>query len=137
MNEAAGDGGRRAFQVTLGVLSGIPLASGLAGVLVGPGTLPGGENQVTATLDGEYRFVNVFWLAVAPLIWSQLPKVERDSPVLPLVMGTVFAGGVARVVSWRRTGRPQAAFVPAIALELIGMPVAAVWHRRIVRRASR
>jgi hypothetical protein len=129
------DGGRRALQVTLGALSGIPLASGLAGVLAGPAPLPGPTSTVTPTLDGEYRFATAFWLATAPLIWSQLPRVEEDSPILPALMGTVFLGGVGRMLAWRASGRPHAVFLPAIALELVGMPAIALWQRRIVRAA--
>lgn len=129
------DGGRRQLQITLGVLACIPAASGLAGMILGPSILPGGRSDVTATLDGEYRFINAFWLAVAPLIWSQLPRVEEDRPLLEVVAATVFAGGVGRVLAWRRSGAPHPVFMPAIALELIGMPVVTVWHRRVVRRA--
>jgi hypothetical protein len=127
---------RRLLQWTLGTLASIPAASGFAGVLFGPRTLPGGENHVTATLDGEYRFTAVFWLATAPLIWSQLPHVEEDTTTLPLLMTTVFAGGIARVLAWRQSGRPHALFIPAIGLELVGMPAMAIWHQRIVRRAA-
>jgi Domain of unknown function (DUF4345) len=118
----------------MGTLAFIPAASGLAGVLFGPSTLPGGESDITATLDGEYRFTNTFWLATAPLIWSQLPEVGSDSPTLPLVMATVFTGGLARVLAWRRSGRPHPVFLPAIALELVGMPALAAWRRRIKHR---
>lgn len=127
---------RRLLQRTLGTLASIPAASGLAGVLFGPRTLPGGENQVTATLDGEYRFTAVFWLATAPLIWSRLPRLEEDTTTLPLLMATVFAGGIARMLAWRHSGRPHAMFIPAIGLELVGMPAMAMWHRRVMRRAA-
>ena len=55
------DGGCRGLQVTLGLLSAIPLLSGLAGMLVGPTTLPGDNSQLEPTADSEYRFVNAFW----------------------------------------------------------------------------
>lgn len=127
---------RRLLQRTLGTLAAIPAASGLAGVLFGPRTLPGDNDQVTATLDGEYRFTAVFWLATAPLIWSRLPQVEQDTTTLPLLMATVFVGGIARMLAWRHSGRPHAMFIPVIGLELVGMPAIAVWHRRVVRRAA-
>ena len=102
----------------------------------GPRVLPGGEHHVSATLEGEYRFTAVFWLAAAPLIWSRLPDIEQDTTTLPLLMATLFAGGIARMIGWRQSDRPHGMFMPAVGLELVGMPVMAVWHRRVVRRAA-
>lgn len=98
------DGGRRHLQVTLGVLAAIPFASGLAGMLVGPAALPGDDSRVEASLDSEYRFVSAFWFVAAPVIWALLPRIERESAALRLVGATTFAGGLARLISWRQTG---------------------------------
>jgi Domain of unknown function (DUF4345) len=130
------DGGRRLLQVTLGTLAGIPFASGLAGMVAGPAALPGDDSQVEASLDSEYRFASTFWFALAPIIWSALPRVEQKPIALRLAMGTVFAGGLARVQSWRKTGRPHPALVAAIGLELAGMPVLMAWLNRVARLAE-
>jgi hypothetical protein len=131
------DGGRRALQVVMAVLATIPFARGAVDVLGGSDRLPGGPGDTTASLDSEFRFVSTFWLAVGPVVWSQLPRVASDSPVLPLTLGTIFVGGLARLRSWQQRGRPHPLFVGAIALELIGMPVVLVWQRKVVARAKR
>jgi hypothetical protein len=127
---------RRALQLMLGTLACIPFATGLTSMLTGTKKLPGDSSQVTPTLDSEYRFVNAFWLSTAPIIWSTLPQIEEDSTTLRLVMGTVFIGGLARLVSWRKTGRPHPVFIGAIVLELVGMPLIAVWQRRLAALES-
>jgi hypothetical protein len=48
----------------------------------------------------------------------------------------VFLGGLARSLSWRRTGRPHPVFVGATALEL-GIPALLVWQHRVAERATR
>jgi len=105
-------------------------------MLTGPATLPGASSKVTATLDGEYRFVNAFWFVSAPLLWMALPQLEKKSQIIRIVLGTAFLGGLVRLISWRREGRPHGIFIAAIALELIGMPALAIWHARVASIAQ-
>jgi hypothetical protein len=93
------DGGRRGLQIVLGTLSAIPFASGLAGVLVGPRSLPGDNTPVTANVDSEYRYAHALWFAVAPILWATLPHVERETNRLRSVSGAVFFGGLGRVAA--------------------------------------
>lgn len=74
---------------------------------------------------------------LARFVWSQLTRVASDSAVLPLTLGTVFVGGLARLRSWQQRGRPHPIYVGAIALELVGMPILLAWQRKVVARANR
>lgn len=122
--------------MTVATLGTIPFATGLLDIVAGPDSIPGGAGTITSSLDSEFRFASTFWAAVGPVLWSQVPNIDGNSPVLPVALGTVFAGGFARLLSWRSAGRPHPVFVGATALELVGMPLVLAWHRAVVRRRA-
>jgi hypothetical protein len=132
------DGGRRGLQITLGALAAIPLASGLAGALLGPASLPGGaDSPVSPSVESEYRYSHAIYAAAAPLIWSAVPQVERKGALLRGVSAALFAGGAVRLLAWRATGRPHPVVVGATALELLGPPALVAWQHRVATRTRR
>jgi hypothetical protein len=131
------DGGRRGLQITLGALAAIPFASGLAGTLLGPASLPGAAARVTPSVESEYRYTHAIYAVAGPLIWSAVPTVERQAPLLRAVSGALFLGGAARLLGWRTAGRPHPVLVGAAALELLGTPVLVAWQHRVATRARK
>lgn len=121
---------RRRLQRTLGVLAAIPLASASREIALGPAGVPGGSPAVSPTVDSALRYANVYKAAVAPVIWSQLGRVER-SPALTLALSSLFVGGLARLRSWQQSGRPHPAIVGAVVLELAAPPLLAAWRQRL------
>lgn len=121
---------RRRLQWTLGLLTALPAQSALREIISGPSAVPGGSDAVTPTVDSALRYANVFTLAVAPIIWSQLPRIER-SDTMTLAAATIGAGGLARLWSWKQAGRPHPVIVGATALELIGIPIVLAWQRSL------
>lgn len=121
---------RRALQWTYGLLAVLPAGSAALEIVRGPQAVPGGSPAVVATVDSNFRYANVFKLAVAPVIWSQLPRIEQ-SAAASLAGVTIGAGGLVRLWSWRQAGRPHPVTVAATALEITGIPTILLWQRSI------
>ena len=121
---------RRGLQWTLGLLAALPAGSAVLEIVRGPSAVPGGSPAVTPTVDSALMYANVFKLAVAPVIWSQLTSIERSNTTT-LAGATIGVGGLARLWSWRQAGRPHPVIVAATALELIGIPIILGWQRRL------
>lgn len=127
---------RRRLQWTLAVLAAVPLASASREIALGPQGVPGASPDVTPTVDSALRYANVFKLAVGPVIWSQLGRVER-SPGLTYALSSIFVGGLARLRSWQQRGRPHPVTVGAVVLEIAAPPLLIAWQRRIRTRSRR
>jgi Domain of unknown function (DUF4345) len=127
-------GSRRGLQRTLAVLAAIPTASAIGEIVRGPQGVPGGSPEVAPTVDSSLRYANVFKLAVGPVIWSQLARVEQSSAVT-FALSTIFVGGLARVRSWQQRGRPHPIAVSAVALETFGVAGLLAWQRHISTNA--
>ena len=85
---------------------------------------------MTPTVDSSLRYANAFKLAVGPVIWSQLARVER-SPAVTFALSTIFIGGLTRLMSWQQRGRPHPVTVAAIVLETVGPPIMIAWQNSI------
>lgn len=109
----------------------IAFFSGGAGVFLGPEYMPNGVSP-DASLDSQYRFANVFWLAAAPALWWSVRDLYNRRHVTRVVLFIAIVGGFARLLSVFITGWPFIAFTAAMILELVGVPLIIWWHYKIV-----
>ncbi|MDO9396386.1 MAG: DUF4345 domain-containing protein [Herbiconiux sp.] len=123
-------GERRALLGTVAALGAIPVATGLLGMLGGPEKAPGG-GPTTASVDSEYRFVNLFWTAAGVLLWWTLARPAERAGRTRAILGLAAAGGLPRLLSIARVGLPHPVFRATVVLELVLVPLVVLWHRRV------
>ncbi len=122
---------QRALMIVLAVLGAVAVGSGLYAIILGPASIPGGS-PTSATVDSEYRFVNVFWLAAGAAVWWSLLRLRERKTVTRTMLVLAFVGGLARLVSVFVVGWPNPVFIGSMVLELVIVPLVIWWHAHIV-----
>lgn len=122
---------QRALVIVLAALGTIAVTSGLAGIVLGPAFIPGGA-PTSASVDSEYRFTNVFWLAAGAAMWWSLSRPRERKNVTRAMLALAFVGGFARLISVVATGWPHPVFIAVLVLELVVVPLVIWWHVRVI-----
>jgi Domain of unknown function (DUF4345) len=123
---------RKSLQITLLILSLIPLFFGLTGVIFGTGRfLP--VDAIVPQLDNQFRYLSGIYLLVSCLIWWMVPTIERHGTLLRIITLALFLGGVARAISWASVGQPPVFQIGAMFLEM-SAPLFALWQSRVARQ---
>ena len=120
----------RLLQAVVAVLAAIPTLTGLAGVVLGPDFLRLDPPWPT-DLDSHFRFLSGVFLAVGVGFYSTIPDIERKGARFRLLAALVIAGGVARLVSLLVAGSPSAGHLAGLAMELLVVPLLALWQWRV------
>ncbi len=124
---------KRALQVCVAVAAAVPVAAGLAGVILGPGAvdLPG----LAAAGDSHARYLSGVLLAIGVALWSAVPAIERHGARLRLLCGIVVLGGIGRLISLAVAGAPSSPMLAALGLELVVAPLLVLWQARVAAKA--
>ncbi|RST19234.1 DUF4345 domain-containing protein [Streptomyces sp. WAC05374] len=120
---------RRAFRSVLVLLALFVLVTGVLEIVVGPSLLPG-NNEVSPTVDSNYRFFAAIWCALGVVLMAAAKDPDAHAPALRAVFGAVFLGGVARAVSYVDAGAPHAMLTAFIGVELLLPPLLLLWYSR-------
>jgi len=123
---------KRGLQIVLAVLSLIPLAFAVMGLVGGAAGANGGLD-VTAELDNQFRYLSAYYLSLFFLIWWVLQDLDNRGAVLRLLVLAIFLGGLARLYSYLTVGPPPMRAIGGMALEL-GAPVLALWHKMATKK---
>jgi hypothetical protein len=123
---------RRALQIAVALLSLVPVAAGLAGVLRGPAMVDGWPATVSA--DSHARYLSGLLLAIGLGWWSAAPAIELRAGRVRLLAALVVCGGLARLLSLVVVGVPSRPMLAALVMELLVTPAIALWQARVARR---
>lgn len=124
---------RRLLQAAVTLLAFVPVAAGLAGVMLGPGFL-GLSGAWPADLDSHIRYLSGLLLAMGVCWWSCVPAIEEKTARFRLLAAVTVAGGLARLLSLAEAGAPSAGHVAGLSLELGAVPLMVLWQTRVAKR---
>jgi hypothetical protein len=125
----------RALSLVVKTLCLIPLATGGLDLLLGAKALgaTGAHLPVDAlsdpTLNSQLRFFGAIWLGFGVMLWCTTTDLKANAAWFQLLCGVLVLSGVGRVISLVQFGLPAPAFVGAIVVELVLIPLVLLWHR--------
>jgi hypothetical protein len=125
---------RKSLQITLLILSVIPLFFGFTGAMFGTGSFLDAD-AIVPQLDNQFRYLSGIYLMVSLLIWWMVPTIERYGTVLRIITLALFLGGVARAISWVTIGQPPVFQIGAMTFEL-SVPPLVIWQTKVARVAT-
>lgn len=127
---------RRALQVATAVLGGVPVITGVVGMMGLSDPLYAGLNLPTdATLDSNMRFFGGVWLGLGLCVWWLVPRIATQTALFRAAWLMIALGGVGRLLSIALVGLPLTPFVAFTALEMIGAPLFIWWQHRVAQDA--
>jgi hypothetical protein len=129
---------RRLLQVVIVVLSLVPILAGSGGALLGP-SLVGvdvGSAASGTDLDSHFRYLSGVFLSVGLAFLGTVPWIERATLVFRLLAASVVLGGLARLLALALSGPPTLPHLIGLLLELVIVPLLAIWQTRVARAAG-
>jgi hypothetical protein len=122
----------RTLSRTLYVLSVIPIAAGLATVVLGADSVPA-PNDAPPNVESELRFYSVWWIGAGLFLAWLAPRVEERTLELRVFCALLFLSGVSRLLAAGATDWPSAGQLILMGIEL-GLPVVLVtWQARAAK----
>ena len=121
---------QRLLVIVLYVLGTVVIASALLAIVGGPTAEPGG-GPVPASIDSEFRFAHVIWLAVGVILFWTLRRPAERAPVTRVLLVVAACGGIARLISLAVVGWPHPVYIGIGIVELVVVPLVIWWHSRV------
>src|SRR5829696_4698814 len=122
---------KRLLQQTVGLLSVVPFATGLYGVLFGPALT---NETVSVSGDSHFRYMSGLLVGIGLCFWSAIPNIEIKTGRFRLLTLVVFVGGLGRLLGLVLTDVPSFLMFGGLVIELVVTPLICLWQTRIANR---
>lgn len=126
---------KTALQIFVAIGGIVPVAAGLAGIVLGPGMVPG-TDILPVPLDSHFRYLSGLLLGIGLAYWSTIPAIEFRGGRFRLLTAIVFIGGLSRLWSLLAVGVPDRPMLFGLGMELVVTPLAALWQCAVERQAK-
>jgi hypothetical protein len=122
---------KRGLQITLAVLSVIPILVGTVGIALGISRwLP--ADTVTPEFDSHYRYIAGYYVSLGMLALWMIPRIEKHRSLFRIICASVFIGGIGRVFSILQVGLPNSTVLFFTVFELC-FPLFLFWQAKLPR----
>jgi hypothetical protein len=125
---------RRLLQVTVVIMSAVPVVAGAAGVILGPGLVDG---VGTTDLDSHFRYLSGLLLGIGLLFVGCVPQIERRTAWFRFGAAVVVCGGLGRLLALLANGWPSPPHIVALVLELGVVPALVLWQGAVARASTK
>lgn len=122
--------GKRGLQIVVAACSGVPLAAGAAGVILGPGLIGDGTPD-SRDLDGHFRYLSGLLFGIGLAYALSVLRIEQHRSRFLMLGGIVVLGGFGRLLSLFLRGAPSPIMLGALVMELLVTPILTLWQLHV------
>jgi hypothetical protein len=120
---------KRALQIAVAAGGVVPVAAGLAGIVLGPSLA--GDSGASTDLDSHFRYLSGLLLGIGLAFWSTIPGIEAKGALFRLLTAIVFAGGLGRLYGVLIHGWPGNPMIFGLGMELVITPLLCLWQAQL------
>jgi Domain of unknown function (DUF4345) len=122
---------KKGLQITLAILSLIPLLVGTLGITQGTSRWLA-VDAITPNFDSHYRYITGYYFSLGLIGLWLIPRIEKHTGLFRIICVSVFIGGIGRVISIAQVGVPNPMMLAFTALELC-FPLLLWWQAKLPR----
>jgi hypothetical protein len=121
---------RRLLQLCVAIGGIVPVAAGIAGVVLGPDMFGGHESILPVS---HFRYLSGLLLAIGLGYWSTIPRIESAGARFRLLTFIVFVGGASRLFGVLGGDPLNGSTLFSLCMELGVTPALCWWQSRVAR----